>query len=331
MAKIPSITSIFHKKDELNYTDNAFQLQYILSYSTILNSDCPETNVEFGQFTAYELTGWLIKKYPEFHDEFTNSSTHTMSEPNKIQAKLDGVEGKLKELTYLDLVEQEQEFRKGKIITIYRFTESGYLLAWIIESFEEKTREIANNQIYRILQRNASYDQSSFDLFGSLELKKYNERGIIDELFTSILRNTLSQPRRPIYTMRDLIIGSPLPNFNDEKHANLYLEIWHEAFQELPDDETRNYCLYWLKLGIEALMETTPPRNIKDFEELRYDLRNNYDMLALEGPCSNCHLPSAISIRIIEYMNRVSPSSDNFIVTKCTFCRQNCRIELPML
>ncbi|MGC2384197.1 MAG: hypothetical protein WA631_13915, partial [Nitrososphaeraceae archaeon] len=201
----------------------------------------------------------------------------------------------------------------------------------IIESFEEKTREIANNQIYRILQRNASYDQSSFDLFGSLELKKYNERGIIDELFTSILRNTLSQPRRPIYTMRDLIIGSPLPNFNDEKHANLYLEIWHEAFQELPDDETRNYCLYWLKLGIEALMETTPPRNIKDFEELRYDLRNNYDMLALEGPCSNCHLPSAISIRIIEYMNRVSPSSDNFVVTKCTFCRQNCRIELPML
>ena len=75
MKKIPSISSIFHKKDELNYTDNAFQLQYILSYSTILNSDCPETNVEFGQFTAYELTGWLIKKYPEFHDEFTNSST----------------------------------------------------------------------------------------------------------------------------------------------------------------------------------------------------------------------------------------------------------------
>ncbi|HEY7078967.1 MAG TPA: hypothetical protein VH500_04650, partial [Nitrososphaeraceae archaeon] len=113
---------------------------------------------------------------------------------------------------------------------------------------------------------------------------------------------------------------------------NLYLEIWHEAFQELPDHETRNYCLYWLKLGIEALMEATPsPRNNKDFEVLRYNLRNHYDMLALEGKCSQCHLPSAVPIKITEYMSRASPSSDNFVNAKCTVCGQNCRIELPML
>jgi hypothetical protein len=131
--------------------------------------------------------------------------------------------------------------------------------------------------------------------------------------------------------LKDLITSSPFPSFNNENHAKLYLQIWKEAFNELPVEEIRTYCLHWLKLGIEALMETTPPRNIKDFEELRYDLRNNHDMLALEGKCSECHLPSAVPIKIIEYMNRVRPSSDNFVIAKCTFCSQNCRIELPML
>lgn len=330
MAKIPSITSIFQKNDEGNYTDNAGLIQCILSYSTILNYECPESDVDFGDFTAYQLTEWLIEKYSKFHDEFANPYTRTISKINKIQAKLDGVEGKLKELAYLELVEQEEGFRRGKAITVYKFTESGYLLAWIIESFEEKIREKANNQIYRILRRNTSYNQSSFDLLGSLELKKYNERGIIDELFTSVLRHTLSQPRRQINTMRDLITGSPLPNFNDEKHAKLYLEIWHEAFGELPNDETRRNCIYWQKLKIEELMERRS-QNLRDFEELRYNLRCNYETLALEGTCSNCHLPSAVSINIIEYMNRVSASSDNFIVAKCTVCSQDCHIELPML
>jgi hypothetical protein len=332
MAKIPSISSIFEKKDEKNFTDNARELQHILHYSTVINTECPENKADFNHFTVYGLTGWLIKKYDKFSDELHNPSTWTITEPNKIQAKFDGVQSKVKMLSYLELIDEVREHIEGsKADTNYRFTELGYLLAWIIESFDIKRRGMANTQIYRILQYNASYDQSSFDLFESLKLKKYNERGIFDEFFTSILRDTLSQPRRPIYTMRSLIVGSPLPNFNDEKHKNLYLEIWHEAFQELPDDETRNYCLYWLKLQIEGLMERRSPNNLKDFEELRYNLRSNYDTIALEGTCSNCHLPSAVPIKIIEYMNRANPSSDNFIVSKCTVCGENSPIELPML
>lgn len=331
MVKIPSISSIFEKQDEQNYTDHAHQLQYVLSYSIILNSECPDNKTDFNHFSIWEIAGWLIEKYPKFRDEFNNLSGWRLTRDNRIQAKFDGIESKVKKLAYLELIEVVKGHIEGSNAdTNYRFTKSGYLLAWIIESFDVKKRESANNQIYRVLRLNSGYDQSSYDVFGMLQYDKYKERGKLDELLTSILRDTLSNPKRQINTIRDLITGSPLPNFNDEKHARLYLEIWHGAFQELPDDETRNYCLYWLKLGIEALMETTPPRNIKDFEELRYDLRNNYDMLALEGKCSNCH-PSAVPIKIIEYMNRVSPSSDNFIVAKCTVCHQNRQIELPML
>jgi len=237
----------------------------------------------------------------------------------------------VKKLTYLELMEQGKVHVGSNAITSYRFTELGYLLAWIIESFNIKQREIANNQIYKVLQRNSSYNQSSYDVLGSLEYRKYKERGMFDELLTSILRDIISHSNRQINTMRDLITGRPLANFNNENNAKVYLEIWHEAFNELPDEETRNCCLYWLKLRIEQIMETKPPKNFKPFEERRFDLRSNYDTLALEGICSNCHLPSALSINILEYMNRISFSSEKIIVTKRTVCDQNSSIELPML
>ena len=303
----------------------------ILRYSIILNSACPENSTDFKQCSVWEIAGWLVDKYPRFQDEFNNPSGWRLAKPNKIQSIFDGVEGKVKKLTYLELMEQGKVHVGSNAITSYRFTELGYLLAWIIESFNIKQREIANNQIYKVLQRNSSYNQSSYDVLGSLEYRKYKERGMFDELFTSILRDIISHSNRQINTMRDLITGSPLPNFNNENNAKVYLEIWHEAFNELPDEETRNCCLYWLKLRIEQIMETKPPKNIKAFEERRFDLRSNYDTLALEGICSNCHLPSALSINILEYMNRISFSSEKIIVTKRTVCDQNSSIELPML
>jgi hypothetical protein len=83
MTKIPSISSIFEKEDELNYTDYALQLQYILRYSIILNSECPENSTDFNQFSVWGITDWLIKNYPKFRDEFQGSN---LMPDRKIQA-----------------------------------------------------------------------------------------------------------------------------------------------------------------------------------------------------------------------------------------------------
>lgn len=327
MARIPRLSSIFEKSDAQKFTDNALELQYILRYSIVLNGEYPDNIEGYKQFSIYRATDWFIKNHPKSRDGFVGSN---LTPDRRIQVKYDGVEGKVKRLAYLGLIEEIAENSKSNA-TYYRFTDLGYLLAWIFESFDENKRKAANNQLYRVLQDIASHDQSSYYVFGMLEYKKYIEKEVFDELFTSILRNTISTSKRQINTMNDLITSSPFPSFNDESHTKLYLQIWQEAFNELPNEEMRTYCLHWQKLGIETLMETAPPRNIKDFEELRYDLRNNHEMLALEGMCSHCHLPSAVPVKIIEYMNRVSPSSDNFVVDKCKFCRQSRRIELPML
>ena len=194
MAKIPRLGSIFEKSDARRFTDDALELQHILSYSIVLDAECPDNGQQFNQFSVYRTTGWLIENYPKFRDEFLDSN---LTPDRRIQAKFDGVEGKVNRLAYLDLIEQITENSKSNA-TYYRFTESGYLLAWIFESLDENKRKAANNQIYRVLQRNANNDQSSYDIFDSLKYRKYEERGVFDELFTSILRNTISRSNRQI-------------------------------------------------------------------------------------------------------------------------------------
>ena len=93
-----------------------------------------------------------------------------------------------------DLIEEIKEYLDGsREATYYRFTESGYILARIIETFDESKKENANNQIYKALQLNAKDNPSSYDIFGSIEFKKYKEKGKLDELFTNILRNRISE------------------------------------------------------------------------------------------------------------------------------------------
>ena len=69
MAKIPRLSSIFEKSDA-KFTDDALELQYILSYSIVLDGECPDNSQQFNQFSVYRATGWLIENYPKFRDEF---------------------------------------------------------------------------------------------------------------------------------------------------------------------------------------------------------------------------------------------------------------------
>ena len=110
-------------------------MQYVLSYSIILNNECPDNKTDFNHFSIWEIAGWLIEKYPKFRDEFNNLSGWRLTRDNRIQAKFDGIESKVKKLAYLELIEVVKGHIEGSNAdTNYRFTESGYLLAWIIEA-----------------------------------------------------------------------------------------------------------------------------------------------------------------------------------------------------
>ena len=50
MARIPRLSSIFEKNDIQKFTDDALELQYIVSYSILLNGECPDNIEEFKQF-----------------------------------------------------------------------------------------------------------------------------------------------------------------------------------------------------------------------------------------------------------------------------------------
>jgi hypothetical protein len=330
MTKIPSITSIFEREDEKNYTDDALELQCIIGYSIVLNKECPETSRDFNRFSVWSLAGWLIDHYPKFRDEFRDLSGRTLDRKKKIQAKFDGIETKVKKLAYLDIIEEIRELSDAsKEARYYRFTELGYMVAWIVESFDESKREIANNQIYKTIPLNAKENPSSSDIFYSLLFKKYKDRGVFDNFFTKNLRNKICERNIQIRTMKELF-SRAFTHSSDDGDAEVFSKLWRETFDELTDQEMKSYILYSLKLDMEELMESHV-KNAKGYEKLRFDLRNHYDVIALEGKCSSCGHPSPISIKIFEYIDRIKLLANNHVNTRCGVCGINSLIDIPRL
>jgi CRISPR/Cas system type I-B associated protein Csh2 (Cas7 group RAMP superfamily) len=92
----------------------------------------------------------------------------------------------------------------------------------------------------------------------------------------------------------------------------------------------KNYILYSLKLDMEELMESHV-KNVKGYEELRFDLRNHYDVITLEGKCRSCGHPSPISIKIFEYIDRIKLLANNHVNTGCGVCGRDSSIDIPRL
>ena len=97
-------------------------------------------------------------------------------------ARVGEVKESLYDLVSLDLVINmgPRPASRGNTITYaYRFTEQGYLLAWIIKSFAPENREKANDKIYSIFESNFKVNPSAYDIFASKLFKKIQRPWII--------------------------------------------------------------------------------------------------------------------------------------------------------
>ena len=139
MKKFPTINSICERGGDGNYTYNALLYQEILRGSTMHNDKYPELKT----FTVWELTGYLIDHFLPFTNEFKELSKRNTRRHNRILSKLDGIEAKVDNLAKLELVEQLEPSRAsiGPTITNrYQYTESGCLIAWILESVKSRKK-----------------------------------------------------------------------------------------------------------------------------------------------------------------------------------------------
>ncbi len=257
MKKIPSISSICERGGDGNCTYNALLYQEILKYSTMHNDMYPE----FKTFTVWELTGYLIDHFLPLINEFKEFSKRNKSRHNKISSTLDGIEAKVDNLAKLELIEQLEPSRASRGPTItnrYQYTESGCLIAWILESVKSRKKLLAEEQIYNMLDISVEDNPSSYDVFASRLYTNYRKRGVFGEFVIDVLRARLDNSNVKIMNLKDLFLNLGML-FTDKERANLYSELWTKTMDELDeemnrDDVLRHYPFYFSNNALANLV-----------------------------------------------------------------------------
>lgn len=185
------LSFIFQKNSD--DTNNALLDQDILRYSLVITKgQTPEQIDKDGpNFTQRDLAKWLIKNNLGFIALYEGKD---ITDSDKIENTQKRVKNRLKGLELIGLVKHRNvKQQKGTGETaVYMFSPYGYVLAWIIESFNPNSRDNANNEIHKwleIIYRVEEYSSSTI-IFYARFFKKCNEKGqfeYIVSLFRSVL------------------------------------------------------------------------------------------------------------------------------------------------
>ena len=64
----------------------------------------------------------------------------------------------------------------------YKYTESGYIITWILESIIPKQKSKADEELFIILENNAKDNASSYDIFTSALYKNSEKMACLENL-----------------------------------------------------------------------------------------------------------------------------------------------------
>jgi hypothetical protein len=143
------------------------------------------------------------------------------------------------------------------------------------------------------------------------------------------LRTRLTDAQIQIMNIKELFMNLGILHFADKDKADLYSRLWSETMDEL-DEEVKEHVLQRIKLELEWEMGQQV-KYIRGFEELRFRLRDRPNILALEGVCQSCGLPSPIPIEIMEYLENTKLLPNDPMFVRCRRCNRDAYITVPQL
>ncbi len=274
-AESVSIGSVFSKREDGQYTNSARTYQNILEYCLFLRRNQQSENGNNHSFTWWEVTDWLTKN--------TNSSSH---KPTKVRVenRQSTIKKKLQDLIDLDLIRisGNRPVKKGTGTTLeYRCTKFGYLLAWIIESFDENCdEELIQNEIYTLVSDifTIRKHSSASNIFLSKFVKKCNDRKEFKNII-ALFRQGISEGN--LLKIKDLFNYIWRLDFEDVhtriRFNNIFLDTLDES-----DPENQKLILHALKLDIERRMKVVS-HDFEKFEQSRFELGKTITKLPLNA------------------------------------------------
>ena len=324
MRKIHGIHEIL-RKDVNGYDRNARLYQDILRYFFVLKNNG-------GSFRFRELAKWLMKNNEEFVNDYRDLSTRNTTMSNRIEARKDRIKAKLYDLISLNLIEISGTTKASTTdanINLYRYTEDGCLIAWLIQSMNPKERENADNQIFKILCSKFEKNGSSDSLFFVVLFKMLKARRRFGN-FANLLRHVLYDGI-PIRSVSDLLSKVQIPQRVRDIASNnpeAAIEDLHAIIKGL-NPTKRKLLFHQMKIAIENRMQNNL-RNPEGYEILRFSIKDKAWLVAVEGMCKDCKSLVHIGAELLPYMELKVAQRDS-MVYGCPSCNKEGSVYIPIL
>ena len=126
--------------------------------------------------------------------------------------------------------------------------------------------------------------------------------------------------------MKDVIESISLLGTKELEKAELFIELWQQTWDEL-DSQSRQKLLHHFKSDIELRM-SAQAYSAEDYEEHRYALKNDLEVLALEALCRSCGTYNYASVQLVPYLRRRKIPQSGLKYAICLKCNTK-NVEIP--
>jgi hypothetical protein len=313
-----TINAIFEKNKQGNYTKDALLRQDILRY--YVKNTVPE-NIPF---KLRNLQRWIVNNNSEIGERYVGSDSHT-SYPNRIHANASRIEGKFSDLVQLQLIRRSSATKLQQTDSLYtervlyEYTRGGIFLALIIESInlkkvisitraKDKTTEYRSNidnihqNLYDCLVNSVfkvKENSVASNIFYSNLLKKCKDKGVFDK-FVDHVHHIINNTHDGITSVLNLfgrVVSFAF--FNNEKSETAFTNILIETIEEL-DQEDKKLILNRLKMLAEEDYENSQQDLTREYEEFRFELRYDYERIAIQGHCESCKIKQNVALKYLD-------------------------------
>jgi hypothetical protein len=208
------------------------------------------------------------------------------------------------------------------MIASYRYTEFGLIIALLIMTLSPKKKQKAIGFIHKLFCENFANNPSSYDKFCLALTNKMVENNIFEYYIDGLTQHLEKNPSPN--NLNELFNDSIIKDFSP-KSTEIYLQLRKEAFDGLEDDLKKCF-MHKQKLEIERKMFGIC-NNLKGFEKMSFDLRNDYEKIVTEGYCKYCQLYFSLAFSLLEYVE-LAPFVDQMELT-CPECKQEKSLIVP--
>jgi hypothetical protein len=328
MKNTEHTSMIFEKNKDRCYTRSSLLYQDILKYS--IDGKYKENNNK--SFRLWNLTKWLLETNIEFITYFKVPSRWNYTISNRIMDRLPRIRRKVEDLIDLGLVMQTGMVKETKgegSVPIFQFTIIGNLVSWIVESLNPSKREHAINQLYNLFQHHFRNNSSSTDIFYSIYYRKCREQGLFGE-FVDRIKNLLESDvpimNKQGFFQRLLI----LPKYNVNSKTDFWT-LWNDSISEL-DPDTKLHFFHHIKLDLERKAEDEC-HAFKEFENIRFECRDNPNSVTVEGYCEDCRFYTIASLQLDKYVHYEFKAFPNQVIAvrTCPNCKKNGSFGFPVI